>query len=127
MTEPSNSNPEFAAVADLIALIVSPKDCAARLAELQKQIATTAKAQAKFDSEKATHDRAASAAEADMIAREQAIRKREVDVAIRERDLAAREQALIAKLNESRPARFEFDPNMGPGAMSHSGLTREPE
>jgi hypothetical protein len=123
MTDPE----AFTIVSALIALVSDPKACAHRVGELQKLEGQIAKAQSKFDSEKATHDRAASAAEADMIAREAAVRKREVDVAIHERDLAAREQALIAKLNASRPARFEFDPNMGPGAMSHSGLTREPE
>jgi hypothetical protein len=116
MTDPTDFERAFT----LLAVVTDAPGCKARLTELQKQIAAAAKAQAQLDGDRDAHDRAAATAEADMIAREAAVRKREVDVSIAERDLFAREQALIAKLNESRPPRYPFDPNLS------GTITREP-
>jgi hypothetical protein len=72
----------YETLSGLVALLADGKATAKRIDELRKLEERTAAAQAKFDAEKAAHDRAAAAAEAEMIAREAAVRKREVDVAI---------------------------------------------
>jgi hypothetical protein len=100
----------FAAVADLIKLVIDAKACAQRAEELRKLVATTAAAQALLDADTATHAATKAALEA-----------REAAVTERERIVAAEE----AELREQRPSeRFPLDPNLGIGSRSWSGLTR---
>jgi hypothetical protein len=102
---------DFERAFTLLAIISDPSGCKARLAELQKQIAAAAKAQAKLDSEREQHDRKA----AELDAREAALR-------VREEACAAAE----AEYFQQQPReRYPASPNLEPGGMSHSGLTRE--
>jgi hypothetical protein len=104
----------------LLAAAVDPKATKARLDNLLLQIDAVVKAQAKLDADRAEHDRAVAFEKASADEHEKRNRAREVSVAIAERNLAEREQALIAKLNESRPPRYPYDPNIS------GTLTREP-
>jgi hypothetical protein len=106
----------FTAVASLIALIVDPKACAARLADLQRTIAAAAKAQAELNVERDEFDRRAAAEKAAAVARDTKLRAREAAVEIAERDILARQKNLA----DARPPRYPFDPNIS------GTLTREP-
>ena len=111
------SSDGYATLRELVALLADSKATLKRIDQLQKLESEIAKAQAKLDADRATHDRAVATAEAEMIAREAAVRKREVEVSIHERDLAAREKIIA----DARPPRYPHDPNM------FGTLTREPE
>jgi hypothetical protein len=65
-------------------LLADPKATAKRLDELRLLIEQSKKARAKLEADRAVHDRSVAAAEAEMIAKEQALRRREVDLAGRE-------------------------------------------
>jgi hypothetical protein len=86
--------PEFAAVAGLIALVTDAKACAKRFDELRSLSDQIAKSQAKLDSARAEHDRAAAAAQADILAREQKLRQREQELLGRE-SMLRHSQAII--------------------------------
>ena len=68
----------------MVALLADPKATAKRLDELRLLIEQSKKARAKLEADRAVHDRSVAAAEAEMIAKEQALRRREVDLAGRE-------------------------------------------
>jgi prophage DNA circulation protein len=102
----------FVAVADLIKLVIDAKACAKRVDELAKLSAETATAQANLDTAQAVHDQTAAALAA-----------REAAVTERERILTAWEQEACDRgVREKVP--FPFDPNLGPGSSSWSGLSR---
>lgn len=65
-------------------MLADPKATAKRLDELRLLIEQSKKARAKLEADRAVHDRSVAAAEAEMIAKEQALRRREVDLAGRE-------------------------------------------
>jgi hypothetical protein len=121
MTDPS---PEaFAAVTGLIALITEAKACGKRLADLQAQMGAVTASQAKLDAARAEHDRKVAADTAELAEREAELRQREVAAMIKENELAERDRRYAAEL----PPRYPFDPNLGPGSQSWSGLSREAE
>jgi uncharacterized protein (DUF3084 family) len=111
----------FAAALALLAAAADVPGTKARLAELAKQIAAAEKAHAALTADRETHHRELAAAQAATNAREAKLRDREVKVGIAERDIAAREKVIA----DARPPRFSYDPNLGPGGRSYSGLTRE--
>jgi len=104
------TDPDFAAVTALIALVTDAPACKARLAELQKQIAAAAKAQAKLDADREVHAATVAALEA-----------REIAVTERERVVTAWEAEACER---GQRERFPFDPNGGRGTRSYSGLAR---
>jgi peptidoglycan hydrolase CwlO-like protein len=108
----TDTSPEtFAAVADLIKLVVDAKACAKRVDELQKLVATAAAAEARLAADTATHAATKAALEA-----------REAAVTERERVVAADEAALR---EQREPEKYPLSANLEPGGRSHSGLTRE--
>jgi hypothetical protein len=112
-TAPLPTSETFAALADLIKLIIDAKACAKRVEELAKLSADTATAQAKLDAAKPIHDQTAAALEA-----------REAAAAERERILTEWEREASERgARENFP--YPFDPNLGPGSSSWSGLSRD--
>jgi hypothetical protein len=112
-TAPLPTSETFAALADLIKLIIDAKACAKRVEELAKLSADTATAQGKLDADSVLH----AATKADLEAREAAVTERE-------RILTAWEQEASDRgAREKVP--FPFDPNLGPGSSSWSGLSRD--
>jgi hypothetical protein len=110
MTDPDTT---FAAVADLIRLIADPDGCAKRMRALQKLEGEVAAAQAKLDAAKPIHEKTAAELEA-----------REAAVTERERILEGWEsEARERGAREKVP--YPFDPNLGPGSSSWSGLSRD--
>lgn len=107
----------FAAVADLLALIAQPADCAKRLAELKASLAAIAKAQAKLDTERAEFDRQVAVTKAELAEREERVAKRVLR--------AVQFEAQHPQVSEEETLEaFPLDPNFGPGTRSHTGLTR---
>jgi hypothetical protein len=114
----TDHSPEtFTAVADLIKLVVDAKACAKRVDELAKLSAETATAQANLETERAAHDRKATADTAELAEREVALRKRQVAVSIAEREVNERAQ----RYADALPPRYPHDPNL------FGTITREPE
>jgi hypothetical protein len=111
MTDPSPET--FAAVADLIKLVVDAKACAKRVEELAKLSADIATAQAKLDAAQPIHDQKAAELEA-----------REISVTERERIVAIEEAEYFRQKPKER---FPLGMNGEPGTRSWSGLTREAE
>jgi hypothetical protein len=114
------SHDAYATLTGLIALLADSKATAKRIDELRKLEERTAAAQVKLDGDRAEYARTVAIEKSAADEQEKRIRAREVAVAIAERGLVAREQALIAKLNESRPPRYPYDPNLS------GTITREP-
>jgi septal ring-binding cell division protein DamX len=108
--------PEFAAVANLLALLADGKATAKKFDELRQLLEKTAAATAKLEAATAAHDQQIAADRDEMAARERRVRDKEVSLAIKERDLVRREQVLEA----SKPPRFTAGSNLEPGTISPS-------
>jgi hypothetical protein len=95
----------------LVALLADTKACAKRIDDLRKLVEQAEKAQAQLAIDRETHDRKAAELEA-----------REAALVTREEVCAAAE----AEYFQQQPReRYPASPNLDPGGMSHSGLTRE--
>jgi hypothetical protein len=105
------SDASFTAVADLIRLVVDAKACAQRVEELRKLVATATAAQAKLNADSASH-----------VATKAALDEREAAVTERERIVTAWEREASERGEREK---YPFDPNLGRGSKSWSGLVRE--
>jgi hypothetical protein len=101
----------YATLTGLVALLADGKATVKRIDELRKLEDRIAAAQAKLDADTAPFEATKAALEA----REAAVRDRE------ERVDAAEKKWILAQPID----RFAPSPNLDPGGMSHSGLTRE--
>jgi hypothetical protein len=104
----SDASPEtFADAFALLAAAADVKGCEARITKLKKLSEQVAAAQAKLETERATHDRKVVADTAAMDERELKLRDREIKARLQESNLKEREQRLAAE----QPERYPPNPN----------------
>jgi hypothetical protein len=107
----------FAAVADLLALIVDPKATGARLRSLQSQQAAAAKAAAELATERAAFEQETARVRAELDADRTSLEKRRVGVSEAECSVARREE-YIAGLEKQWKFMGETDPLVLSGLRS---------
>jgi hypothetical protein len=116
------SDATFTAIAELIALIVDPKGCAKRLADLQATLATVEGAQGQLESARIANERAFAEATADLDRRRLKIIEGEVELRLRRDAFDQREARQEASVSS-----YPTDPNFAPNTRHPNGLARGPE